>query len=408
MRVLFTGISGDTRYRFAGRVPYAFGVPRSASTERAELNRNYNLTSNKGNMMIGEAASRIFHVTRPQSAFIDVRFLAEKEPDAAALRGIVRDHFDVVVFAMANAIRPNQNHEAMVRFLEIAEPEFVVLGAGMQSPLEASLDLLTPSTARLLALFNERARLFGVRGRETEGWLHSVGLERAVALGCPSLYLYPRNILGLRPPRLDGDPRLLSAGYMVPRSIRGQALVQLLGDATVDYVFQEEMFSPSSESPVEEGFLNDATGEVDAAYAARAIEGMIGQPSPFRRYWYFQNPDGWRQACAHYDAFVGDRFHGAVAALQSGLPAVILHRDLRVREMCDLFGIPQIALDYKARYEPGAWRDVLGERLSTEALGRFHARYRTQFETFRAATAAAGLKMAHAPHDLPDLQQRAA
>jgi len=35
-------------------------------------------------------------------------------------------------------------------------------------------------------------------------------------------------------------------------------------------------------------------------------------------------------------------------------------------------------------------------------------RYRAQFETFRKAVSEGGLKMAYAPHDLPNLQQRTA
>jgi len=43
-----------------------------------------------------------------------------------------------------------------------------------------------------------------------------------------------------------------------------------------------------------------------------------------------------------YDFVLGTRFHGAMAAIQSGVPALIITHDSRTQELCEFLNIPFI------------------------------------------------------------------
>jgi hypothetical protein len=390
MRVLFARMPGDTRYRYHAGLPYVSGLPRSTDASDKALKENYVLTMNKGNMFIGDAAPRLFDVDRRRSCFGTIEYMQAALRDSFA--ATLRDSFDLVVFAMANMIRPGQNHEALVELVERLETKFIVLGAGMQGELPHDLGALSPSTRRLLEVFNERAAVFGVRGEITKAWLDAVGLDRAMALGCPSLYVYPRNVLSTRPVADSAEAVYATAGYLEKKSPRAAALVEFFRGSRAEYIFQEEIFHKASGFTIPPLFYNDATGECDAALAREMLEPVHGVPLPFRRYWYFQDPEAWRQLYSHCTAYIGDRFHGGVGAMQAGTTALVVYKDLRVRELTRFFAIPHVHVDEIAR-TPRA--EVIARHLSAEAMAAFHETYARRVRDFIGVMRRNGIKLSY-------------
>lgn len=402
MRILLGRMPPDTRYRFAGDVPSTDGVPRSANTDLSAIHKNYALTMNKGNMLIGEAAARLFECDRQRSAQSDVRYIQARYKQGSDVNKLVKDNFDMVVFAMANMIRPNQDHTGLDAFLKAYDGPFIVLGAGMQVPLAGGLELLSESTASVLKQFNERALVFGVRGDETQQWLQAAGLDRAQAFGCPSLYLYPQNFTLIQPLKYSPELAIMTAGYFGKQSKRASFLGSLFAEHTNSgYVFQEEMFHPNAEHPIENGKFNDATGQVDKAYAESSLAKILGFTPNFKRYWYFQHPEAWRAAYSVYDGFVGDRFHGGIAALQCGLPAVVLYQDLRVREMTQLMDIPAVDA---AKNRHLSLSQIIDEFAGKESIDRFQRTYRRRFADFKRTIERAGLRLSHSPQVLSAME----
>ncbi len=147
-----------------------------------------------------------------------------------------------------------------------------------------------------------------------------------------------------------------------------------------------------------DSIINDATGAVDHDFATDYVRQSLEREPAFGRYWYFQSPEAWRATAAQYDAFVGDRFHGGVASMQAGVPALILWRDLRVREMTELFGIPSAPFPKKPGTE--LLRGLVEDNLDAAALRRFETTYRERFRIFKSTIEAAGLKLSHSPRAL--------
>jgi hypothetical protein len=391
---MFARMPGDTRFRYRHGLPFADGTPRSADSSYPALLRNFGLTSNKGNMIIGESVSRLFRYDHAQSCYLYLDSLHDGRRPLPELRDLVRAHFDTVVFAMANSIRPGLDHTRMAEVIEALDTDVVVLGMGMQGTLPARLDAVSPGTARLLSVLNEKAKVFGVRGAETKRWLHALGFTRAEAYGCPSLYVYARNILGLQPVDPAAVRRVATAGYIHRpgrrSAILNQAFASVAREVEAHYVMQGELFEGGSPLAQRDDFYNDATGQLDRGSMA-ALFSQGSEPPPFAGYWYFQEPGAWRQFMDRFDCYLGDRFHGGVAALQAGRPAAVLHMDLRVRELTDHFGIPSAPL---AELEEMGVRGLIAQKLSAESLARFHRRYRWRLGLFRSAMREAGLELA--------------
>jgi hypothetical protein len=398
-RLCFGRQPADTRFRYHPGLPFSEGLPRSNAASFEALNRNFHLTSNKGNMLIGEGAARIFDCDRNYSAMLSVHVLYNHYKEQGGAIEHINNNFDALVLPMANEIRPNLNHETLVRALERVTIPIVVLGMGMQNGLGNDLSELDPSTVELLQLVDERALVFGVRGFYTENWLKSVGFKNPTALGCPSMMLYPGNILNIKPVKGGAaGKKFVTAGYLSANSRRGLQLAKFFDGQDVSYVFQDELLGFKEQLAGTE-FFNDANSRLDADLIGPLMSKAVGTKMPFKRYFHFDNVEAWRQCYSWHDICIADRFHGAVAAMQSGLPTAILHKDLRVKEMSEFFQIPHASVD--EAYEMGL-ETFVHRYLGEEAISTFLTTYHKRMTNFRRHLEDRGFKFSVAAASMPE------
>lgn len=394
MRVAFFGIYGSSRYPFAGTLPFNDGMPRSSATDLNALLELYDRTDNKGNMMHGEAPTRFLDIDREHSCYVSVQALSESGWSAERISETLSNQFDIVIFSTANALRPNLNPGCTAKVLEGLTKPFLLLGLGLQNPLPTSTSALHPNLIELLDVCNRKACLFGVRGFDTEGWLKSVGYGRAQALGCPSMFVYPQNILGIRavdPARVRTG---VTGGYLSARIPRATILINLFKGIEIQshYVMQEEMANWRAEGIIQSAanIFNDATGEVNEAIVDQILGRIHDEKMPFKSYRWFQEPSAWRAFVSCCDFYLGDRLHGGVAALQAGTPAVLMANDRRVFELGEFFGMPMVSV---ADAEWMTVQEILADQLSRTKLESFKETYAARFRNFRTALRDCGLSV---------------
>jgi hypothetical protein len=388
-RLCFGRQPADTRYRYHPGMPFSEGLPRSNSSTFSTMSRNFYLTSNKGNMLIGEGATRIFDYDRNYSCMLSVHVLYDAYKGSKEAMDMLNNNFDALVLPMANEIRPNLNHVSLLKVLEQIKIPVVVLGMGMQNEME-DLSVLEPATVELLRWIDERALVFGVRGTQTETWLKKMGFKNPTALGCPSMMLYPENILGIKAPtKKPEDYRFVTAGYLQKKSVRGKQLANFFAGQKCSYVFQDEIFLFKEELQGRH-FFNDARGQLLQNVFEPLVNEAIGTQAPFDKYFYFDSVDAWRQCYGWHDVFIGDRFHGGVAALQVGLPTAILFKDLRVKELSEFFGVPHTSVDKACTMGIEAF---MAEFMSEARIEAFLETYRTRLKNFHRHLTEAGLSM---------------
>ncbi len=393
MRILFHA-PGLAAFRPAASLPHLLGVQPTAMSGLAGLSAAHKLTGNRGNIVHAEAPAKILRKDVARSAYGNVATLSKALGDRYRTR--LARNFDMIIISMANFIRPTHDGSVLfdaLRKLDGAVP-FMVLGAGLQG--RASLSDMMPGNANLIALFNERAKLFGVRGEQTAEWLNTNGFRNTTVLGCPSLYAYPQSVMGLDASgaRLRAQaPRLMVAGHLNLRdntlNPRGLNLVDVLGDSYASYVFQDEFltYPELKDSP---NLYNDGDARLSARLVNRYLSEKAGREVAFQNYYYFNEAGAWRQAARNYDAYVGDRFHCGVAALQGGIPAIFLKEDNRVGELTSFFDLP--ALSIKTFAEKGV-AATLTDLLSEEALSKMKATYVRRFHDFRRTMRDHGLRV---------------
>lgn len=388
-RLCFGRQPADTRYRYHPGLPFSEGLPRSNSTSFSTLSRNFYLTSNKGNMLIGEGSCRIFDYDRNHSCMLSVHVLHDAYKGSKEAMDLLNNNFDALVLPMANEIRPNLNHASLLKVLEQIKIPVIVLGMGMQNEME-DLSVLESATVEMLRWIDEKARVFGVRGTYTEGWLKKMGFKNPTALGCPSMMLYPENILGIRAPTGEpADYRFVTAGYLQKKSVRGKQLAKFFEGQKCSYVFQDEIFLFKDELQGRD-FFDDSRSQLRQSVIEPLMSEAIGARAPFDKYFYFDSVEAWRQCYGWHDIFIGDRFHGGVAALQVGLPTAILFKDLRVKELSEFFGVPHTSVDKACTMGIEAF---MAEYLSEQRIAAFHDVYRTRLRNFHRHLTEAGMAM---------------
>jgi len=388
-RLCFGRQPADTRYRYHPGMPFSEGLPRSNSATFSTMSRNFYLTSNKGNMLIGEGATRIFDYDRNYSCMLSVHVLYDAYKGSKEAMDMLNNNFDALVLPMANEIRPNLNHVSLLKVLEQIKIPVVVLGMGMQNEMD-DLSALEPATVDLLRWIDERALVFGVRGTQTETWLKKMGFKNPTALGCPSMMLYPENILAIKAPtKKPEDYRFVTAGYLQKKSVRGKQLAKFFTGQKCSYVFQDEIFLFKEELQGRH-FFDDARNQLLHNVFEPLVNEAIGTPAPFDKYFYFDSVDAWRQCYGWHDVFIGDRFHGGVAALQVGLPTAILFKDLRVKELSEFFGVPHTTVDKACTMGIEAF---MSEFMSEERINAFLETYRMRLKNFHRHLTEAGLSM---------------
>lgn len=378
----------DTHYPYAGELPLTDSVPRSANTGPEALRSNLDLTGNKGNMAIGEALGRIFAIDRQRSAYLNLPDLLAAGWDADRICTSIRRHFDLVVFGMANALRPSYDFTPLADIVGGLDTPYLVLGLGLQRPLPARKDTLPPATWRFLDTANRKAALLGVRGEETQNWLQALGYANTRLLGCPSLYLYPGNFLAIEPPRLEASTQVITAGHLDQPQPRNRILCNLFRESPGWYVMQSEIEFLLKTSRTSRDFMNDATGRADTNLCQRAFAAGLGMTPPFAGYWMFHNMDAWRVFCAQGAYYLGDRLHGGIVALQAGVPSIILWNDLRVREMTAFCALPNVDIMKVGAARPA---DLVADLLSTSRLRAFKDTFRERLVHFDDALSQCGL-----------------
>jgi len=383
-KIAFFGIFGSSRYTYSGSLNHIDAMPRSAGADLVNVLERYEATDNKGNMIHGEAPTRMLEFDRSSSCYVSVQALVESGWDPQQISDELNRRFDLVVFSTANAIRPNLDPGATAAVLDGLSIDFIVLGMGMQNPLPPNKDQLHPNLVQLLDVCNSKARIFGVRGLDTVNWLESVGFDHAKALGCPSMYVYPQNILNISSPDPAHATSAVTGGYINGRVPRSSAIIGLFKNFDVHYVMQEEIAAWKQQGLITDacGIYNDATGELDRNFMNRILEDIHDESMPFTSYRWFQDPNAWRMFASHFDFYLGDRLHGGIASMQGGVPSILMTEDRRVTEIADFFSIPKITV---SEAEQMSLMEVIAEKLSPASVETFKQTYYERLCEFQAS-----------------------
>ena len=364
--------------RFDDRSNPVFGAAETLGQLREELRAT---SPNVGNLVHLEALPKMLRYDRRRA-----------KPSADVAPAMADEHYDGIVLGYANMIQRHDHLSAEVRdarlapvvrntqWLEQTRCRIFALGIGIQDRLEPRADAIDPRLFALLKLLNDRAEIFGVRGAQTEAWLHAIGMTNARALGCPSMFVYPRNVMSIRSPVANRPLRIATAGHLQPAQDNARfAAIERIGRTfATSYVFQNDFYAAFAGVDPGVVIFNDATGEVSRDKVVEQGR-AFGLDLAFDDYWLFRSTEKWRGFAIGKDAYFGDRFHGGVIFLQTGRPAIIIQNDDRVGELTSFCELPTASTAEILSNDPA---QVLRERLAPDALKAMRMTYAQRYRHF--------------------------
>ncbi len=263
---------------------------------------------------------------------------------------------ECVLIACSNWIGQSEAHEQanLTRSQSLGSAQVVAspFGLGCQLPMDAGIDGLGPHTLRLLELLCDRSPSMSLRDAQTARLLQAMGYQGGVVTGCPSNFIHAAPGLGQR--LLRRVQRLLDAGG------RWHELATCLTEYSGGYDFSADVFARQFALLRSHGatyviqdlpMLPLLLGETDTPpveYSLQHFPGMADSDRDLalllrRHALYYSSFDEWLLQMRRFDLCFGMRLHGNMAALQAGVPALVITHDARTAQLCETMSLPHLA-----------------------------------------------------------------
>ena len=294
------------------------------------------IASNVGNSYIAQACSEIFAISdlrRGSSNYIfqnhaNLDLFAEQARSATAIILVLQDHLrvdfpDDWYVNGCNVLACLDRLDAPLLTLSLSANSF-------QRDWELDLHTrLSPVKTAFMKMVSERSTSIGVRGEFAAHVLGNLGIKNVEVVGCPSYFAKgeDRVVMPARRDALSGL-RLGVTGAFRPRRHEAQALYLLQGDA--EWPMVELLYDQTR--PAE---------DYDPSPYGTPLLNPLVLASLENRVKIFSNARQWEDYISkNCFAVAGTRLHGAIVALNAGVPAVVTNGDARARESCEYLGIP--------------------------------------------------------------------
>lgn len=334
------------------------GAPAAGASERERLEAS---VRNTGNFFFEDAVARQLD---------DYRVLHDIEALPADA--------ETLVLSMSNFISPSTDLGWLADLLErSAVPQVVMIGAGAQAESFAHRVELSEGTRRFIGLLSHRSASIGVRGHFTAEVLDRIGVRNVEVIGCPSLFYACDRGFRIDKPELGGR-RPRTVAHCTPYGNYRDAVGHLLGFA----VRECEAYIAQSETEL----LFDEEGAEERAYFFYYYNNGDRTDAELETWmrgharWFF-DMKSWLDYMAGMEFSVGSRFHGSMAALQAGVPALNLACDSRTRELCEYLNLPyRLLQDFDGRASAAELYESTDFALFNAGFARKYDRYRDFLE----------------------------
>lgn len=359
----------------AGKDPFATVAPETTLTQDV-------FNSNSGNFLFQHSVWKSLDVVPHE--LVANSTLSERRSASAQDARHINDEFDHFVIPMANSFRADfaDKLENLTDLIEQLTIPATVVGIGAQAPADRSFTALADVedvTRRFVAAVLDRSASIGVRGEFTRDFLIHLGFppDSIDVIGCPSLFLHGRDHqVHKRVETIDDDSALaLNLTPEVP-GIGAFATDQADRHPHLNYVGQDAhdlrlllwgVSHPHNTDPLVPTHLRHRLYQED-------------------RMRLFVDTWTWYDFLARQDFVYGTRFHGNVAGLLAGTPAMMLAHDSRTLELAEYHQMPH-------RVQPHFDEPVSVEDLyAATDLSAFNAAMPERFDRYAAFLERNGLE----------------
>lgn len=238
--------------------------------------------------------------------------------------------------------------EACQGFLDRTDCPVTLAGLGAQSTKELDtprklVDILTPVKKRYFKALSERAVTIGIRGEFTAECLELLGVHNYRIIGCPSFYKYlDGNFPELPKPDLERTQITVTTGTPLESRILEMGI-------RLNSVWLMQMMTEMPKSAFE--------GEtISPVWVERRFPGLKVSLDEYSHYLksrsrMFFTIDSWNRYYREEGITFsfGSRFHGNMASIRNGVPALWITHDSRTTELAKALHVPYITIERFAK-----------------------------------------------------------
>jgi hypothetical protein len=290
------------------------------------------IATNSGNLIFSDATHKILQTPGTEVVSNGVR-------TEVAAAGRINEEYDAFVVPLANAFRPSFEAQLkrLTRLIGKLRIPVVVVGVGAQSGLDynpARLKPMEQSVREFVSAVLDHSASIGVRGEFTEKYLKDMGFRDVEVIGCPSLFLYGKElVVEKRVPALTAESRVAINGSHNAVQKGLDRIIRRTHERYPHLRFIGQNISDARQLHWRD--LSDANGRVTSM--PTHPDHPMYREDKVRVY---VDPVTWIDDLRAFDFSFGSRIHGNIAALLAGTPATVLCGDSRTLELCRYFEIP--------------------------------------------------------------------
>jgi polysaccharide pyruvyl transferase WcaK-like protein len=237
--------------------------------------------------------------------------------------------------------------KSFLSFLDKTDSMVVPIGIGIQAIHTINEIKLTPSVDRLMRIASEKCKYIGVRGQYSAEFLNSIGIKNVIVIGCPSIMNIPPQAPASYLDKLIFAKNLESYRVRFAWSMTNylnndlykSALLRIAKNTNSTYFSQTEidLYKFSQGRPFDREELSKFELSLCNVDDSHFLISFLAKNCKL-----FLEPSRWINFLRSYDLYCGERLHGAIAALDAGVPSLLLSSDLRTLEVAEFLKIPHI------------------------------------------------------------------
>lgn len=254
----------------------------------------------------------------------------------------VNANLDAVVIPAANWINDYSDWDWLTKRLAELKVPVTVIGLGLQSTIyELEAVKVNASCLRFIEFLASQPSPISVRGNFTRDWFKSIGVDRVVATGCPSIYM---NIFDQTEAPQRAKPIFQSTRYgMTKPLLQSNGINRRMFDFAAGFdcpmIYQSE---PEEMELLTRGVSASTLGPdkcrpLMQLYGCASVDALDGFLKRNGRVFY--DLGAWSAFISQHSAVVGTRLHGSILALNSGRPSLLVPHDSRTAEVASFAGV---------------------------------------------------------------------
>lgn len=308
-----------------------------------------------GNVSVSEAVSLCANTGN--ACFVDA--LSQQAKYKECIRwNEIREHDNSncnFVIPAANWIGLNGSAVIKEIFSELQDMKgsLTIIGLGIHmtkenNTIDTLLDSMDKETRDILHFVSSRTERIGVRGEITAEVLDRLGITNHCMVGCPSFYEFGRTGEELRKDMSGPYVFSIRPDYSEQASKQGN-IIRLAKESGSYLIFQDMRDMPRTKYEgvgITRKNMEDKFGK------------WIMDEEEMTSYWkekgeIFFTLDEWKSWLnrMHISFAFGNRFHGNMMAFLSGIPALWIKHDHRMRELTDCMKLPCITYEMLDQFE---------------------------------------------------------